>query len=98
MEVILSARARQDIQDIGDFIAADSPRRAITFVLELQRSCLELAGYPLRFSTIDWFGAGEHRRRVYGNYLIIYRVDADVLRVVRVISASVDIKVLREGD
>lgn len=54
MKVFLSARARQDLQDIGDFIASDSPRRAQTFILELQQSCLELAEYPLRFPKIEW--------------------------------------------
>ena len=98
MKVILSARARQDLQDIGDFIASDSPRRAQTFVIELQRSCLELAEYPLRFPKIEWYGDGEHRRRVHGNYLIIYQVEASTIKVSRVISASVDIASIGEGD
>lgn len=98
MKVILSARARQDLQDIGDFIASDSPRRAQTFVLELRRSCLELAEHPFRFPKIEWFGHGEHRRRVHGNYLIIYQVEDGSIKVSRVISASVDISSLSEGD
>lgn len=98
MKVILSARARQDLQDIGDFMASDSPRRAQTFVLELQRSCLELAEHPLRFPKIEWFDDGEHRRRVHGNYLIVYQVEDSVIKVSRVISASVDIGSLGEGD
>lgn len=97
MKVFLSARARQDLQDIGDFIASDSPRRAQTFILELQQSCLELAEYPLRFPKIEWYGDGEHRRRVHGNYLIIYQVESSAIKVSRVISASIDIGSLSEG-
>ena len=98
MKVILSAKARQDLQDIGDFVAADNPRRAQTFVLELRQSCLGLAERPLRFPKIDWLGSGEHRRRVHGNYLIIYRVDGEMVQIVRLISASVDITALSSGD
>ena len=98
MEVIFSTKAKQDLQDIGDFIAADSPRRAVTFVLDRQKSCVELAEYPLRFPQIEWYGTGQHRRRVHGNYLIIYRVDGSAVNIVRVISASVDVRSLGESD
>ena len=96
MRVILSAKARSDLQEIGDYIAADNPRRAVTFVLELRRSCLDLSEHPLRYPVIEWYDNGEHRRRAYGNYLIIYQVHEDAVRVVRVISASVDINSLGE--
>lgn len=53
MRVILSAKARSDLQEIGDYIAADNPRRAVTFVLELRRSCLDLSEHPLRYPVIN---------------------------------------------
>lgn len=38
--------ARRDLLEIGDYIARDNPRRALSFVEELTRHCLALAAHP----------------------------------------------------
>lgn len=95
MKVILSGRARQDLIDIGDFIAADNPARARSFVAEMRNACLALAEAPLRFAQLNGFEAQGYRRRVHGNYLIIYRVADDAVIILRVISAALDLEQLR---
>lgn len=92
--MILSGHARQDLFDIGDFIAADNPRRAQSFVLELRAACLELAEAPFRFAQLSGFEAKGYRRRVFGNYLIIYRVSEEAVVVLRVVSSALDLTYL----
>jgi toxin ParE1/3/4 len=43
MRVRISAEARRDLIAIGDFIARDNPRRAISFIKELTDKCAGLA-------------------------------------------------------
>lgn len=43
MIVVLTDEAKADLERIGDFIAADNPRRAETFVVELLDRCSRLA-------------------------------------------------------
>jgi toxin ParE1/3/4 len=91
MKVILSGHARQDLFAIGDFIVADNPKRARSFVMELRAACLDLAEAPFRFAQLDGFEAQGYRRRVFGNYLIIYRVTEAAVIVLRVVSGALDV-------
>jgi len=91
MKILITTRARQDLREIGDFIAADNPLRARSFILELRDACMALAEQPLRFPQLEGFADGNYRRRVYGNYLIIYRAEESLVRVIRVVSASVNL-------
>lgn len=80
-----------DLRGIGDYIAEDSPKRAITFVQELQTACIELTETPFGFAVLPNFADRGYRRRVHGRYAIIYVVRDDVISVIRVLSAAVDI-------
>ena len=46
MKVEFTLAAEADLEQIGDYIARDNPARALSFVRELARSCLELAEMP----------------------------------------------------
>lgn len=52
MRSIFLPAAIADLEGIGDYIARDNPRRAISFVAELRRQCVKLTrspeGYRLR--------------------------------------------------
>lgn len=87
----MSGRARQDLLDIGDFIARDSPARARSFIGELRKACLSLARSPFRFAQLSGFEAQGYRRRVHGNYLILYRVTEEAVIVLRIVSAALDL-------
>ena len=50
--VILPA-ARADLIKIGDFIAADSPQRAASFVAEIEARMREAAERPMSFPARD---------------------------------------------
>ena len=90
MIVVLSVAAKADLEDIGDRIAQDSPRRAESFVEEVYDCCLRLAGAPKAFPLLPRYEAAGLRRRVHGNYLIFYRVEADRIFIVRVLHGAMD--------
>ncbi len=75
MRVELSAEAERSLEEIGDYIARDAPARAESFTRELRKAALALGDAPRAHPLVprfEWLGI---RRRVHGNYLILYRVE-----------------------
>ena len=52
MIVCLTAEAENDLEQIGDYIAQDNPKRALSFVLALRDKCLSLADAPYGFPLV----------------------------------------------
>ncbi|VVE68136.1 plasmid stabilization protein [Pandoraea anapnoica] len=74
MIVHLLPEAIVDLETVGDYIALDNPRRAVTFIQELRDRCLSLADMPCAFPVVPRYERFGIRHRVYGNYQIFYRV------------------------
>lgn len=74
MIVHLLPEAIVDLENVGDHIALDNPRRAVTFIQELRDKCLSLADMPYAFPVVPRYERFGIRHRVYGNYQIFYRV------------------------
>ncbi|MFJ2995610.1 type II toxin-antitoxin system RelE/ParE family toxin [Pandoraea sp. NPDC087047] len=74
MIVHLLPGAIVDLETIGDYIALDNPRRAVTFIQVLRDKCMSLADMPLAFPVVPRYERFGIRHRVYGNYQIFYRV------------------------
>ena len=74
MKVRFAASAEADLEAIGDWIAADNPNRALTFVLELRDRCLSLADRPRRFPVARRIGDRAFRKLSHRDYLIFYLV------------------------
>ena len=72
------------MEQIGDYIARDNPRRAVTFIAELRGRCEALLATPEGYPIVPEYGSNI-RRIVHGNYNIYYRVVGDqiVLKTVR---------------
>ncbi|WP_309085191.1 type II toxin-antitoxin system RelE/ParE family toxin [Chelativorans sp.] len=94
MRVELTAKAESDLRDIALFIAADSPARAMTFYGELRAVCLELAKFPRRYQVVRSLEGIEIRRRVYRNYVMLYRLYETRIVVLRVVRGSMDLDAL----
>jgi toxin ParE1/3/4 len=90
MRVVITPRAQSDLESIGDYIAAQNPDRASSFVGELRMRCLTLADNPERFPLAERLAAKGVRKLSHGNYLIFYRVYADRITVARVLHGSTD--------
>ena len=91
MKVIFSPRSEEDLEEIADFIARDSPRRAIHFIAEVRATCEKFADAPLGHEVQPQLQAGI-RRAVHGRYLIFYSVNPDLIRVERILHGARDLK------
>ncbi len=87
--VILPA-ARADLIEIGDFIAADSPSRAASFVAEIEARMREAAERPGSFPARDELYEGLRAAR-HGRYLIFFVEQGDEVQVVRVLHGARDL-------
>lgn len=88
MIVYLSAEAEYDLETIGDYIARDNPARALSFLHEIRSKCLGLADMPERFPLVPRYEAGGVRRRVHGDYLIFYRVEAEKVVIIHILHGA----------
>lgn len=83
----LRPKAVHDLQAIGDFIAADNPARAISFVDELLDVCARIAARPAAFRRRDDLAQGL-RQAVHGRYLILFTADEDGVVIERVLHGA----------
>lgn len=90
MRVEFSHAAENDLEQIGDFIAQDNPRRAYSFILELRSKCEALVELAGSFPLVPRYERHGYRRRVHGNYLIFYRIDNDRVSIVRILNGAMD--------
>lgn len=99
MKVRLTQEARAELRHIGDHIATDNPARARSFVHELLTACAALADMPLSHPLVPRYQEQGVRRRVHGNYLIFYRVEATQIVILRVLHGARDyVPLLFPGD
>jgi toxin ParE1/3/4 len=87
--VVFSDAAKSDLRQIALFIARDSPSRARSFVRELRFACEGLSENPYLFAALADYK--NLRRRVVGNYLIIYSVDENQISIVHIVNGARDI-------
>jgi len=90
MIVVIADDAEGDLERIGDRIAGDSPRRAISFVRESPRRCESLSNMPKRFPLAPRYEHTGIRRCVHGDYLIFYRVGLETIDVIHVLHGAMD--------
>ena len=90
MKVIFTAGARSDMRRIGDYIAEDNPRRALTFVDELAERCLNLQHHPFAYPVLARRPLSSVRRLVHGHYNIFYSVVDDAVHILHVLHSAMD--------
>jgi toxin ParE1/3/4 len=94
MKVEFTVAAETDLEQIGDYIARDNPSRALSFVRELARSCLELAEMPEAWPVVPRYEHHGIRRRVHGRYLIFYRITGDKITVFHILNGAMDVEAI----
>ncbi len=90
MVVIISGPAEAALENIADYIAAQNPSRALSFVRELRDRCEALSDAPRAYPLVPRYEHFGIRRRRHGNYLIFYRVDGETIEVVHILHAAHD--------
>jgi toxin ParE1/3/4 len=91
--VSFAPQAARDLESIADYIAADNPARARTFVREIRDRCRLLGNFPesaRRFQEL----AKDARILPYQNYVILYRNLPNEVSIERVFHGARDILAL----
>ena len=88
--VIFSPLAAQDLEAIGDYIARDSRKRALSFISELRAVCTTIASKPEAFRLRPELGEGI-RSCAHGNFVIFFLPGARQVTIVRVLHGAMDL-------
>ena len=74
MKPFWSFRARQDLIDLGEYIAKDNRKAARAMLERIRERVSTAAGTPLTGRVVPEFGNPEIREFVVGSYRVVYRV------------------------
>jgi plasmid stabilization system protein ParE len=85
-EVVFSAEAKRDLQEILAYVAEDSPRLALDLIERLNIAALDLGATGLQFPIA--FTGSEIRRRVTGSYNIYYLVRERSISISRILHGA----------
>jgi toxin ParE1/3/4 len=97
--VVWAAPALDDLQEIHDFIARDSPRYAQITVERITQSTDRLAQFPESGPVLPEFPERSYRHIIVGHYRLLYRYDLQNRRVLvmGVIHAARDLPPIMEN-
>ena len=87
MRLFFSPKAALDLEEIGDYIARDNPQRALSFLSELEDHCHQVAEMPTTFPRREDLAPGL-QMAVHGNYLILFQVHNDAVRIERIVHGA----------
>lgn len=96
MQVIFTVQAELDLEEIGDYIAADNPLRAVSFVGEIREHCAKISSSPLGYVARPELGEGI-RCCSHGRYLILFQPFDEEVVIVRVLHEARDLPSLFQG-
>ena len=91
MRLVFLPQAETDLEAIGDYIARDNPRRAMSFVRELREQCRKITEAPKAYRPRPELGKGL-RSCAYGNYVVFFFEEPGLVRIVRVLHGAMDIE------
>jgi toxin ParE1/3/4 len=89
-EVHLSDAAEADLEEIGDYLAAESPAAAISVVARLRASCIGLTSSPERHARVPRFEHRDVRRVVMAPYVVFFRIELENITVLRILHGARD--------
>jgi toxin ParE1/3/4 len=88
--VVVSDKAESDLADIADYISLDNPRRALSFTEELEARFVDIGERPMSFPARPDWGVNK-RSAVHGRYVIIFLVNDEDIKILRVVHGARDI-------
>lgn len=90
MRLEFSRWVESDLETLGDYIAAGSPRRALSFIQEIRQKLNEIARQPHLYQLRPEIG-DQARMAVHGRYVILFRILEDAVRIERVVYGGRDL-------
>ena len=95
--VTFSPKSRQDLLDIGDYIAKDSRANARRFVGKLMEQCKRIGNAPLGYASREDL-APSLRMAALGRYVIFFRVIDGAVRIERILHGARNLPAVLESD
>ena len=90
MRVEFSPFIKGDLEAIADWIAEDSPRRAVSFIREIREEFRKIGQRPLHYQLRPEIGE-DARLAVMGRYVILFWIDGNKVRIERVVYGGRDL-------
>lgn len=84
MRIEFSRFVEGDLAAIGDYIAQDSPTRAVSFIQEIGTHIRRIGRNPLLYQLRPEIGEAA-RMAIVGRHVILFRVVGNVVRIERVV-------------
>ena len=95
--VTFSPKSRQDLLDIGDYIAKNSRAKARRFVGKLMDQCRHIGTAPLGYAGREDLAPGL-RMAALGRYVVFFRVMDGAVRIERVLHGARNLPTVLESD
>ncbi|MCC7412732.1 MAG: type II toxin-antitoxin system RelE/ParE family toxin [Gammaproteobacteria bacterium] len=92
MRIEWARSARDDLRDLRDYIAKDSPYYAQAFIERIIAAVESLPAQPQRGRRVPEADRDDVRELLFQNYRIIYLLRPDTLYVVTVVHGSRDLE------
>ncbi len=89
---VLTQRAKQDVNEIWDYIATDNIEAADRVLDALDRAIVKLAKTPGIGHWREELTGKRHRFFLVHSYLIVYRPETKPLQIIRILHASRDLQ------
>jgi toxin ParE1/3/4 len=96
MKLRLSPHIPGDLEEIADFIAQDSPRHALRVLRLLRARMKEIARQPELYRLRPELGQ-EARLAAVGQYVILFRIHRNAVRIERVVHGGRDLPPLLDA-
>jgi toxin ParE1/3/4 len=90
MRVELSSFSEDDLDAIAEHIATDNPARAVSFIQEIRAKFYAIGSNPLIYQLRPEIGTGARLSSV-GQYVILFHLVQDVVRIERVVYGARDL-------
>lgn len=90
MRIEFSRFVEGDLDAIADYIAQDSPARAVNFIREIRAEIRTAARNPQLYRLRPELGK-DARMAIVGNYVILFRIVDSVVRIERVVYGGRDL-------
>ena len=86
----ITKTAKQDVASAHEIIARDKPKAAAKWVRVFDRHVRSLRYLPMRYEVIPEVDEIQvpYRHIIWGNYRILYKIEEDLVTIVRVINAA----------
>lgn len=98
MIVRITKPARADIQSIFEHLAtAAGYSKARQIIAEIRERCDGLSRLPERHQRLAGFEEQGLRRRVYRDWLIVYRIRSNHVEIIRILHGASDIERILES-